>query len=185
MWLDDETEKLFVKYFDPKSIFTPAEAHKLAQRLLESYRRSVKNSESLHVKLKELLDRYSGKIEKINKSTKIKESEDIFKWWKEFIGIPSIQGILYTETGVTPASVFKLFVVTCFSVKQYWTKREARKLMVALERELRNGGTIKTFSEKLMDYQEKANREEVWSSSPEVDELAEKLLEIRKNIYGG
>jgi len=46
-------------------------------------------------------------------------------------------------------------------------------------------GTIKTFSEKLMEYQEKANREEVWSSSPEVDELAEKLLEIRKNIYGG
>ena len=166
MWLDDETEKLFVKYFDPKSIFTPAEAHKLAQGLLESYRRSVKNSESLHVKLKELLDRFSGKIEKINKSMKIKESEDIFKWWKEFTGIPSIQGILYTETGITPALIFKLFVVTCFSVKQYWTKREARKLMVALERG-------------------KANGQEVWSSSPEVDELAEKLLEIRKNIYGG
>jgi len=72
MWLDDETEKLFVKYFDPKSIFTPAEAHKLAQGLLESYRRSVKNSESLHVKLKELLDRYSGKIEKLTNLQRLK-----------------------------------------------------------------------------------------------------------------
>lgn len=185
MWLDDETEKLFAKYFDPKSIFTPAEAHKLAQGLLESYRKSIKNSESLHVKLKELLDRYSGKIEEISKSTKIKESGDIFKWWREFIKIPSIQGILYTEAGITSALVFKLSIVTCYSVKQYWTKREARKLMVALEEELRNGGTIKTFSEKLIEYQEKANGQKVWSSSPEVDELAEKLLEIRENIYRG
>lgn len=38
LWLDRQSEELLLRYLDPSARFTPAEAHALAQGLLQAYR---------------------------------------------------------------------------------------------------------------------------------------------------
>jgi len=186
MWLSERTEKLWLRYLDPRKVVLPSEIHELARGLLDAYRRQLEEKKgefSFFMFVKEIIDRYHHYIEKICMNVKVKESPDILKWWKEILAVPSIQGILLMSPYALGAPVIKLVLVALYLTRLAWTKRSMRKLIIALERDLREGKRLRAFSFKLLRHEYEMIREEVWSSAPEVDDLAEVLIEAREKIF--
>lgn len=188
MWLDKETESLFLKYLDPQAVCTPAEIHRLAQGLLEGFRKACYEygrDESLFEAFGKLVPLYRQIALKDDERIEVKEAKDIFEWWKESIGIPAIQGLILgiSAFGQWAPAAFKLFLVVLYQTKQAWTRRQARKLVVALEGVLRETKDLEVFTANLGMYEKQAREERIWFSSPEVDYLADLLLNARAKVY--
>jgi len=109
--------------------------------------------------VKEIIDRYHPYIikyiEKFSWRAKIKESPDILKWWKEILVVPSIQGILLMSPYALGAPIIKLLLIALYLTKSAWTKRSMRKLIVALEKDLRNKRSLLDFSHNLLEHEKK------------------------------
>ena len=93
------------------------------------------------------------------------------------------RGALFSLGWGYGAPVVKLFFIAVYFTKRFWNKRMLRKALNSLEEYLRHEG-----EKSIMGYGEWLRktpkiREKVWSSSPEVDELAEFLREAREKIY--
>ncbi|RLG17895.1 hypothetical protein DRN63_02410 [Nanoarchaeota archaeon] len=195
--LDRTTEELWIKYLNPNETIFPAEIHELARGLLNAYIKMVKDRRRyLASKLGELtltdfiaqmIERYGNYIEEYARKYKIEESPEVFKWLKD-LTIPTIQGILFAKGWGLGAPVIKVFILALYFVKRSWNKRSLRKTLNLLEKYLRTEGKksindYKTWLDLESKKVERALYSEVWSSSPEVDELAELLRKAREKIY--
>jgi len=188
MWLDKETEKLFIRFLNPLEILLPSEIHELSRALLDAYRKQAQEKLgdiSFHYFIREILDKYYPYIEKlvIKRGISITEHINILKWWKQIIAVPSIQSLLINTPYSMAAPVLKICLVTAYLVKSKWHKRSLRKLVFSLDHEIREDGDLKKFSYKISEYEKHMLEEEVTSAESEVDELATMLIDARKKIY--
>lgn len=93
--------------------------------------------------------------------------------------------LLIPTYGVQAAAVFKLLVVLAFHTHQAWNHREMRKVLTALEDELRHSPALGELGERVRSRAVERLGDNVWFSSPEIEILANLLLEVRVKVYGG
>lgn len=190
MRLNETSEKLFLKYLDPRTILLPSEIHELSRILLDAYRQqteqTILNGEtSFFSFISEIIKKYYPYAEEIvvKKRVIVQEHRDILKWWKELMAVPSIQGVLLASSYSLAAPVLKLVIVTGYFVKEKWNKKSLRELIKALSTEITEKRSLKNFSERADRYEATMFRKAVGSADLEVDELAIILEEARRKIY--
>ena len=115
----------------------------------------------------------------------MREAHDVFDWWKQQMGVPAMQGLLLgiAVLGQWGPAAFKLLSVALFHTKLAWDRRQMRKLMVALEEELRKTPSLELVASQLEYHDTRSHEQQIWFSSPEADYLASILLEARNKVY--
>lgn len=190
MYLKKEMEKLFFRYMNLEEFITPGEVHELARGLLEAVRLYLvehqKESLSFYECFNELLDRYHDTLIELPDY----ERPSVLKWWKEnWKPIAAIQGVIAVGTAMG-GGVFKVLVASTYKTQRWWATRCARKYIEKLEKNLRklSGGELKIDIKgslpRKAEFDEMVKETEVSGAEPEVTELADELLLIRKNVYG-
>jgi len=200
---DEKCGKLLEKYLDPTEEMTTDEYLRLAQCLLLAYRdcgMSVEFAEKFLnfvvkvVKLKIESKEIRGKIEEYMKNVPRGRINVYLKWLKEGIQVVGAEACvsklvdnLFIQAFV--GGVIKLSLILIPVVDYYMMKRYIRKIAVAIESLAKKVVALKLeeFAERLPaiahDEFEELKKEDIFVNTPEVLAFAEKLFELKKEVF--
>jgi hypothetical protein len=193
--LDQETEKLFMKYMNPKETFSPAEAYSLAEGLMQSYQNYLTDNNltdaSIYEFWNDLFDTYYDYLKELPEQ----EMPGFLDWWKKNFAPASVpQGII---TGISPffppllagSGGYKLALFLAHRIKRRNEIRQIRAYMEALEKKIRSraekGKRItKDVAPSNNEIKRDLEKRPITQSDFNVHELATELLEDRRQAYG-